>query len=79
MIDNAEDRFKFSAMIDEIGCQQPAWKELMTTESALVSSARCLHSRSDLILELRKASRLSSIGSTIVCSFGSSYECGLRR
>lgn len=26
---------KFSAMIDEIGLQQPAWKELTTTESAL--------------------------------------------
>lgn len=29
------DRNKFSAMIDEIGLQQPAWKELTTTESAL--------------------------------------------
>lgn len=28
-------RNKFSAMIDEIGLQQPAWKELTTTESAL--------------------------------------------
>lgn len=26
---------KFSAMIDDIGLQQPAWKELTTTESAL--------------------------------------------
>jgi len=35
MIDNAEDRFKFSDMIDEIGVQQPAWRELTSTESAL--------------------------------------------
>ncbi|CAM9789363.1 unnamed protein product, partial [Phaeothamnion confervicola] len=35
MIDNAEDRYKFSAMIDEIGLQQPAWKELSTVEAAL--------------------------------------------
>ena len=35
MIDNAEDRNKFSAMIDEIGVQQPRWLELTSTESAL--------------------------------------------
>jgi carbamoyl-phosphate synthase (ammonia) len=35
MIDNAEDREKFSAMIDEIGVQQPRWLELTSTESAL--------------------------------------------
>lgn len=35
MIDNAEDRFKFSDMIDEIGVQQPRWRELTSTESAL--------------------------------------------
>jgi carbamoylphosphate synthase large subunit len=35
MIDNAEDRNKFSAMIDEIGVQQPKWLELTSTESAL--------------------------------------------
>jgi len=35
MIDNAEDRNKFSAMIDEIGVQQPRWRELTSTESAL--------------------------------------------
>ena len=35
MIDNAEDRNRFSAMIDEIGVQQPAWRELTSTESAL--------------------------------------------
>ena len=35
MIDNAEDRNKFSAMIDEIGVQQPRWLELTDTNSAI--------------------------------------------
>ena len=35
MIDNAEDRNRFSAMIDEIGVQQPRWRELTSTDSAL--------------------------------------------
>lgn len=35
MIDNAEDRMKFSDMIDEIGVQQPKWRELTNVESAL--------------------------------------------
>lgn len=29
-IDNAEDRHKFSAMLDRLGIDQPAWKELTT-------------------------------------------------
>lgn len=33
-IDNAEDRNRFSDMIDRIGVQQPAWRELTSTESA---------------------------------------------
>ena len=39
MIDNAEDRMKFSDMIDEIGVQQPRWSELTDTESALEFAA----------------------------------------
>merc|ERR1712157_713226 len=35
MIDNAEDRMKFSDMIDEIGVQQPQWRELTSVDSAL--------------------------------------------
>ncbi|MDR1116076.1 MAG: carbamoyl-phosphate synthase (glutamine-hydrolyzing) large subunit [Tannerella sp.] len=31
-IDNAEDRHKFSAMLDRIGVDQPRWKELSTLE-----------------------------------------------
>lgn len=39
MIDNAEDRQKFSDMIDEIGVQQPAWRELTSHESAFEFAA----------------------------------------
>jgi carbamoyl-phosphate synthase (ammonia) len=35
MIDSAEDRNKFSALIDEIGVQQPRWVELTSTEAAI--------------------------------------------
>ena len=35
MIDNAENRFKFSRMLDGIGILQPTWKELTTIEEAL--------------------------------------------
>ncbi|XP_060593985.1 CAD protein-like isoform X2 [Ruditapes philippinarum] len=34
MIDNAENRFKFSRMLDNMGIHQPRWKELSTVESA---------------------------------------------
>jgi len=40
MIDNAEDRNKFSSALDEIGVQQPAWRELTSTESALDFAAK---------------------------------------
>lgn len=33
-IDAAENRFKFSRMLDSIGISQPRWKELSTTEQA---------------------------------------------
>ena len=39
MIDNAEDRFKFSDMIDEIGVQQPRWRELSSVDNALEFAA----------------------------------------
>jgi len=35
MIDNAEDRQKFSSALDEIDVQQPRWSELSSTEGAL--------------------------------------------
>jgi carbamoyl-phosphate synthase/aspartate carbamoyltransferase/dihydroorotase len=34
-IDNAENRFKFSRMLDNIGILQPKWKELQTLQSAV--------------------------------------------
>ncbi|TWW68503.1 CAD protein [Takifugu flavidus] len=34
-IDSAENRFKFSRMLDTIGISQPQWKELSDTESAM--------------------------------------------
>ncbi|CAL8100609.1 unnamed protein product [Orchesella dallaii] len=34
-IDNAENRFKFSRMLDRIGISQPRWRELTNYESAL--------------------------------------------
>ena len=32
MIDSAENRFKFSRLLDGIGILQPTWKELTTME-----------------------------------------------
>ncbi|MBW0471021.1 hypothetical protein O181_010736 [Austropuccinia psidii MF-1] len=34
MIDNAENRYKFSRMLDKIGVDQPRWKELTTVAEA---------------------------------------------
>merc|ERR1712093_395536 len=34
MIDTAENRYKFSRMLDQIGVDQPLWKELSTLEEA---------------------------------------------
>jgi len=33
-IDKAEDRHKFSSLLDELGIEQPAWSELTTNEEA---------------------------------------------
>lgn len=37
MIDNAENRFKFSRMLDNIGILQPQWKVLTTLEVCCVN------------------------------------------
>ncbi len=34
-IDKAEDRHKFSSLLDELGIEQPAWSELTTDEEAI--------------------------------------------
>ncbi len=35
-IDNAEDRYKFSKLLDELKVDQPGWEELTSTEEAVV-------------------------------------------
>ena len=40
MIDMAENRYKFSRMLDKIGVDQPLWKELTSTEEAHEACAR---------------------------------------
>ena len=40
MIDNAENRYKFSRMLDKIGVDQPMWKELTSLEDAHAACAR---------------------------------------
>jgi carbamoyl-phosphate synthase large subunit len=40
MIDNAEDRHKFSAILDSIGVDQPAWTEVTTVAAAKEFAAR---------------------------------------
>lgn len=37
-IDNAEDRHKFSSMLDKIGVDQPRWRELTTMDDSINSS-----------------------------------------
>jgi carbamoyl-phosphate synthase large subunit len=39
-IDKAEDRNKFSALLDELGIEQPEWKELTDLKSALAFGAK---------------------------------------
>ena len=40
MIDMAENRYKFSRMLDKIGVDQPMWKELTSLEDAYATCAR---------------------------------------
>lgn len=41
-IDSAENRFKFSRMLDTIGISQPQWKELSETDvSTFILDSRC--------------------------------------
>ena len=34
MIDTAEDRHKFSSILDKVGVDQPEWKEVSSVEAA---------------------------------------------
>ena len=40
MIDSAEDRHKFSAILDSIGVDQPAWTEVTNIDAAKEFAAR---------------------------------------
>ena len=59
-IDRAENRNKFSAMLDQLGIDQPAWQEPD-------QSRRCER--------LCGKSRLSGAGSSFLRSFGCGNEC----
>jgi carbamoyl-phosphate synthase large subunit len=39
-IDNAEDRHKFSSILDSIGVDQPAWTEVSSVEAAKKFAAK---------------------------------------
>ena len=56
MIDNAENRFKFSRMLDGIGILQPVWKELTTSEVIMSPQLQSQHFPPRLLL-LRSLSR----------------------
>lgn len=44
-IDNAEDRHKFSSVLDSIGVDQPAWTEVttLTAAKAFAEKVGCVH------------------------------------
>lgn len=49
-IDSAENRFKFSRMLDTIGISQPQWKELSDTDVSLLVSDRPHWGKKKLLL-----------------------------
>ena len=59
-IDNAEDRHKFSSMLDSLGIDQPRWRELTFVVR---------------YLRFRERSRLSGIGSPLLRAFRCGNEC----
>ena len=58
-IDNAEDRDKFSAMLDRIGVDQPEWRALTSLED---------------INDFCREGRISGAGSSQLCAFRCGYE-----
>ena len=60
MIDTAENRFKFSRLLDNINIDQPKWCELSTIEDAK---------------EFCKTVGVSYIGATFLCFKCSGDEC----
>ena len=59
-IDNAEDREKFSAMLDRIGVDQPRWRELTSMDD---------------IQEFVEEVGFPCTCSSVLCAFGSCDEC----
>lgn len=62
-IDTAENRFKFSRMLDTIGISQPQWKELTETEvqSVFFLNANITTRKINYCLILTRASFVSSL------------------
>jgi carbamoyl-phosphate synthase large subunit len=63
-IDNAEDRQKFSQLLDEIGVDQPRWNELTTIED---------------IYKFVRRGWFPCANPPIVCAFGCSHERGFEQ
>lgn len=49
MIDTAEDRHKFSAVLDKVGIDQPEWAEVTSLDAAkeFANRVRCVFSSHD--------------------------------
>ena len=60
-IDRAEDRHKFSKLLDSVGVDQPPWREALSLDDAVAFAA---------------GNRLSRPTPAIVCSKRCSYGCG---
>ena len=63
-IDRAENRHKFSDMLDKIGVDQPEWKELSSIDD---------------IFEFTEKVRISSIDQAFLCAFRCCHECGFKQ
>ncbi|KAI4473125.1 hypothetical protein M0804_015477 [Polistes exclamans] len=80
-VDGAENRFKFSRMLDRIGISQPRWKELTNLQSAIQfclvrpsyvlsgASMNVAHSNQDLESYLKSASEVSKEHPVVISKF----------
>ena len=78
-VDNAEDRFKFSALLDSIGVDQPVWKELTTPQDALGTHTHTHTHTHTLIPTYRFCGNcwLSCACASILCVKWRRHECGV--
>ena len=78
MIDTAEDRHKFSSVLDKIGVDQPEWTEVSSVEDAKVFAKR-VGSVALSICPPRNLTVLQLPGAhpSLVCSFRGCNECGV--